>query len=310
VTARVAWIAVLLGLLICAPAHAAPGLQVAAPAGDAPLSDGDRWGVIPVTGGMIVLDGRGGTVSQRAVPLAAPCGSQFGEPRGVGDGLVLIECSFRVDQERPRLLVYDLVAQTFTDVPGTLILQRGSDGSTLFGIGRSWISFGLNTHHGGSILGLLDWRTGQTAPAPAFARDEAQDLDARTGVRRICRAIRRPAAHRRLFAYRRPFAVAERDDGARRRLVLERCDGRSVTLMRARALQSVSLGRRAVAWVEHTTIHVRSLRGRRELRWRSPGGRPVLGLAEVGEELFVMLSGGPYGGPKGFGFTVYRGRLP
>jgi hypothetical protein len=310
VTLRVAWIALLLGLLICAPGHAAPRLRVASPAGEPPLSDDGRWGVIPTTGGMIVLDGRVGPVDRRTVALAAPCGSQFGTPRGLGDHFVLVECSSRANEVRPRALVYDLAARRFTDVPGTEILLKGADGSLLFDVGRSWISFGINEHHGGVIPGLLDWHTGQAAPEPALARNEVPDLDARSGVRRICRSIRPPASRRQLRAYSRPFAVVQRGDARARRLVLERCDGPAVTLTRGRAVPALSLGRRAVAWAEGTTIHARSLRSGREQRWPVPGGEEVVGLTQVGEELFVTIRGGPNGGRRGFGFTVYRSRLP
>ncbi len=257
---------------------------------------------------MEIVDGRTG--ARRIVPLAAPCASQFGQPHAVAGGLVLVECSYSVALGRPKLLVYDLAARTFTDVPGTEILTRGAEGSTVTGIGRTWISFGINGHRGGSTPGLLNWHTGQAAPAPAFARDRVTDLDAPSGTRRLCRAIRRPPTSKRLFAYRPPFALVDRGTPSRRKLVLERCDGRPRTLHTARALQITSLGRNAVAWVDGTTIHARSLRTGRERRWRAPLGKAVLGIAEAGSGLLVMIQGGPHGGDRGFGFTVYRGRLP
>jgi hypothetical protein len=57
-------------------------------------------------------------------------------------------------------------------------------------------------------------------------------------------------------------------------------------------------------------IHARSLRDGRERSWRGPLGKTVPGLAEIGSRLLVMIQGGPHGGPQGFGFTVYSGRLP
>ena len=306
--ARATCLSALLLACLCAPAQAA-SLKVFAAAEDAPLSDGDRWAVLPSQGDMEVVDGRTG--ARRPVALAQPCDAPFGMPRGVGGALVLVECSFRVNQARPRLLVYDLAARTFTDVPGTEILLRGGDGATVGGIGRTWIAFGINKHRGGSFPGLLNWRTGQVAPEPALAPDRVTDLDAPAATRRICSSIRRPSTRKRLFAYRAPYALTERAAaGARRRLVLERCNGRARTLATMRALGSVAFGPRAVAWVQDGRIHARTLRTGRETSWRAPLGKPVLGLALTGRRLLVTIQGGPLSGPRGFGFTVYRGRLP
>ncbi len=302
---RAACLTVLLLACLGAPARAA-SLEVFGAANNAPLSDGDRWAVIWVGDAMEIVDDRRG--ERRTVALAAPCGSQFGQPLAVASGLVLVECSYLVALARPKLLVYDLAARTFTDVPGTEILTRGAEGSTVTGIGRTWISFGINGHRGGSTPGLLNWHTGQAAPAPAFVRDRVTDLDRPSATRRICASIRRPA-RRRLFAYRAPYALVDRGTAQRHELVLERCDGRPRALP-ARSLRSTSLGRRAVAWVDGTTIHARSLRSGRERRWRSPLGKAVLGLAEVGSRLLVTIQGGPLSGDRGFGFTVYSGRLP
>jgi hypothetical protein len=283
-------------------------LHVFGPANDPPLSDGGRWAVTWVQGGMEIIDGS--TLTRRTVDLAGPCASQFGQPRAVASGLVLIECSYSVTLGKPKLLVYDLTAHTFTDVPGTEILLRGADGATVNGIGRTWVAFGLTKHDGGSTPALLNWHTGQAAPAPAFSRDRVADLDAPSGTRRVCSAIRRPATSRRTFAYRRPFALVDRGTPSRTRLVLERCGGRPHTLFVGRGPQGESLGRRAVAWIDGKTIHARSLRDGRERTWRAPLGKAVLGLAEIGSRLLVMIQGGPHGGPYGFGFTVYSGRLP
>ena len=149
-TTRVLCLTALLLVCACGPTQAA-SLRVFGGADDGLLSDGERWAVIPVQRSMEIVDGRSG--ARRTVDLAAPCASQFGQPRGVGAGLVLVECSFRVNQTRPRLLVYDLAARTFTDVPGTEILYRSSDGFTVDAIGRTWVAFGLNRHHGGSTRG-------------------------------------------------------------------------------------------------------------------------------------------------------------
>jgi hypothetical protein len=307
VTARLLCLTALLLFAACGPAQGAT-LDVFGAANDAPLSDGGRWAVIWVDGGMEVVDGR--TLARRTVDLAGPCAAQFGQPRAVASGLVLVECSYSVAVGKPKLHVYDLAAGTFTDVPGTEILLRGSDGSTISGIGRSWIAFGLTGHHGESTPGLLNWHTGQAAPAPAFARDRVGDLDAPSGTRAICRAIRRPASRRRLFLYRKPFALVDRGTASRHRLVLERCDRRPRVLTIGSSARSVSLGARAVSWIDGATIHARSLRDGRERAWRAPLGKAVLGLAEVGSRLLVMIQGGPYGGPHGFGFTVYSGQLP
>lgn len=305
--ARVLWLSLLLLTATGGQAHAAT-LDVFGPADDPPLSDGGRWAVTWVQGGMEVIDGSTG--ARRTVDLAGPCASQFGQPQAVASGLVLIECSYSVTLGKPKLLVYDLTAHTFTNVPGTEILLRGADGSTVGAIGRTWIGFAINKHGNGSTPGLLNWHTGQAAPAPALERDRVADLDAPSGTRRVCSAIRRPATSKRLFAYRRPFALVDRGTASRSKLVLERCDGRPRTLFAGRGPQGQSLGRRAVAWIDGRTIHARSLRSGRERRWRAPLGKAVLGLAEVGSRLLVMIQGGPHGGPDGFGFTVYSGRLP
>jgi hypothetical protein len=307
VTARLLCLTALLLLAACGQAHGAT-LDVFGAANDAPLSDGGRWAVIWVDGGMEVVDGR--TLARRTVDLAGPCAAQFGQPRAVASGLVLVECSYSVAAGKPKLLVYDLTAHTFTGVPGTEILLRGADGATVDGIGRTWIAFGINKHGTGSFPGLLNWHSGQAAPAPALERDRVADLDVPSGTRHICSAIRRPATSRRVFAYRRPFALVDRGTAARTRLVLERCDGRPRTLFAGRGPQGESLGRRAVAWIDGRTIHARALRSGRERTWRAPLGKAVLGLAEIGSRLLVMIQGGPHGGADGFGFTVYSGRLP
>ena len=100
-TTRVLCLTALLLVCACGPAQAA-SLRVFGGADDGLLSDGERWAVIPVQRSMEIVDGRSG--ARRTVDLAAPCASQFGQPRGVGAGLVLVECSFRVNQTRPRLL--------------------------------------------------------------------------------------------------------------------------------------------------------------------------------------------------------------
>jgi hypothetical protein len=301
-------LAALVLVCFCAQARAAPPLTVFEGDDESPLSDGGRWAVIPLQGGMVVVDGR--TLTRRPVALAGPCGSQFGAPRGVGAGLVVVECAFRVNQTSPRVLVYDLVAQTFTEVPGTEILTRGSDGFTIGAIGRSWIAFGLTLHHGGSTPGLLNWRTGVAVPEPALAADRVTDLDAHSATRPLCRGIRRPSTRKRLFAYRPPFAISERAAGSRRRLVLERCHSRAITLETTSRLAGVSLGTRAVAWVQGDTIHARSLRSGREWHWPAPLGKPVLSLAQAGSHLLVTIVGGPKAGPQGPAFTVYSGPLP
>ncbi|HTN23763.1 MAG TPA: hypothetical protein VL120_07220 [Solirubrobacteraceae bacterium] len=306
-TLRLLCLTALLSLAACAQAQGAT-LGVVGAANDAPLSDGGRWAVIWVHGGMEIIDGR--TLARRTVDLAGPCAAQFGQPRAVASGLVLVECSYSVKLGKPKLLVYDLTTRTFTDVPGTEILLRGSDGSTVSDVGRSWIAFALTGHRGESTPGLLNWHTGKAAPAPAFARDHVIDLDAPSATRPICRAIRRPASRRRLFIYRKPFALVDRGTASRHRLVLERCDRRPRALATGSSARSVSLGARAVAWIDGATIHARSLRDGRERTWRAPPGKAVLGLAEIGSRLLVMIQGGPYGGPQGFGFTVYSGRLP
>lgn len=301
-------------LLVLCPAHAqaAPRLAVFGAAQDAPLSDGERWAVIPVTGGMEVLDGRGDTISRRTVALAQACGSQFGLPRGIGGGLVVVECSFVVGQPRPKLLVYDLAARTFTQAAGTEVMHQSSDGATVNGIGRTWIAVGLSGHRGDSTPVLLDWRTGRAVSAPKLAADRVRDLDAPSGSRRLCTPIRRPASSRRLFAYRSPFAISDR--GTSRpgsRLVLERCAGSSRTLQRsACAPRGVSLGSRAVTWVGGNLIRARALRGGATKRWPAPLGKAVVGVAQLGRHLLVTIQGGPRGGARGFSFTVYRGRLP
>jgi hypothetical protein len=307
VLARALWLSLLLLAATCGQAQAAT-LDVFGPANNPPLSDGGRWAVTWVDAGMEIVDGS--TLARRTVDLAGPCASQFGQPQAVASGLVLIECSYSVTLGKPKLLVYDLAAHTFTDVPGTEIMLRGADGTTVDGIGRTWVAFGLTKHHGGSTPALLNWHTGQAAPAPASERDRVADLDSPSATRRVCAAIRRPATSRRLFAYRRPFALVDRGTASRTRLVLERCDGPPHTLFVGRGPQGESLGRRAVAWIDGKTIHARSLRSGRERTWRAPLGKAVLGIAEVGSRLLVMIQGGPYGGPDGFGFTVYSGRLP
>ena len=275
-------------------------------------SDGERWAAVPVAGGMEILDGRGDTIGRRTVGLTGPCDSQFGIPRGVGGGLVLVECSFRADQPRPRLLVYDLVARTFTEALGTEVMYRSADGATVNGIGRSWIAIGLSGHRGGSTLVLLDWRTGRAVFPPRLAADRVLDLSLAAGERRICRTIEKPASGSRLFAYRAPFALSDR--GTRRpgaTLVLQRCGGRPVKLATsATGLRGASLGARAAAWVAGETIGARALRTGAAKRWRTPLGKPSLGLAQLGRHLLVTIQGGPRGGPRGLGFTVYRGRLP
>jgi hypothetical protein len=312
VARRRASLAFLLMLAICAPAQAAPKLAVFGAAQDAPLSDGERWAAIPVVDGMEVLDGRGDTITRRTVDLAGPCDAQFGIPRGVGGGFVLVECSYRSNQVRPRLLVYDLVARTFTDALGTEVMYRSAEGATVNGIGRRWIAIGLSGHRGGSTLVLLDWRTGRSILPRELAANHVRDLDLTAGERRVCRTIHKPRSSRRLFAYRSPFALS--DQGTVRpgsKLVLGRCGGRRVTLMRsAKGLRGASLGASAAAWVDGATIRARGLRTGAVKSWRTPRDTPSLGLAQLGRHLLVTIQGGPRGGPRGFGFTVYRGRLP
>lgn len=293
------------------PALGAPILSPLGPAEDVPLSDDGRWAVIPAAGGMVVLDGRGGQVKRRTVGLDAPCETTSARPAAIGGALVVIDCGFRLGQTAPRLLVYDLVSSSLTPVAGTEIFNRSTDGVTIEGIGRSWLELGFPKHDGGSAPGLLDWHSGLAAPVPPISPDHVLDLDVPSASRRMCSPIRRPGVGRRLFAYRRPFAVAQRGTPSRPRLVLERCGGRAVTLMRNRAIRGVSFGARAVAWVDGAGgIRARSLRDAVVKRWRAPLREPVLGLAQVGRWLLVTIQGGPYGGQRGFGFTVYRGRLP
>lgn len=314
-TVRRALVSLVLALVLCpaqAQAQAAPRLAVFGAAQDAPLSDGERWAVIPVVGGMEVLDGAGATIRRRTVALAQQCGSQFGLPRGVGGALVVVECSFIVGQTRPRLLVYDLAARTFTEAAGTEVMYQSSDGATVNGIGGTWIAIGLSGHRGASTLVLLDWRTGRTVFAPRLAADRVRDLDAPSGSRRLCRPIRRPASSRRLFAYRSPFVIGDRGTSQPgSRLVLERCGGRSWTLQRSASTpRGVSLGSRAVTWVDGGAIRARALHGGATKRWRAPLGKAALGVAQLGRHLLVTIQGGPEGGARGFSFTVYRGRLP
>ncbi len=300
-TARIACLAVLACLCVGGRAQAAPSLAAFTKAEAPPLSDGDRWAVIPVPGGMLVLDGDDHALSRRAVPLSAPCAARSGTPRGIGGGLVVIECGF-VPYETTRLLVYDLVARTFTTVKGAELIPA-ADGRAITGIGRSWISFnGSLNPHGGSVPGLLDWRAGRVVLQGARNRKTVADLDAPSGSRRVCAAMRDPALRLVALIYRHPFGLSRRGVPVHRRLVLERCEGRSVTLTKPGRGLAVSLGERAVAWVEGETIHARALRGGAEKRWPAPRGTQVAGLVQVGRHLLVTMSfqGG----------TVYRGRLP
>jgi hypothetical protein len=308
-------------LAIAPVASAAAPLAPLMAANDAPLTDGADWGVIPVSDGMLVLhSGDAGRISQRHVALGAPCAAQYGSPRGVGSGLVDIECAYATGQPAPHLLVYDLVAQTFTAVAGAT-RTAGTDG-TLFGsAGRTWLAFEQQLHHGGRLPGLLNWRTGEMR-LPTTVRDRVVDLDAASGSRKLCRTIRRPRSDppptdgppdsdAPTFTYRAPFALVERGAYAFRRLVLQRCSGRSIALGKEhRGGQSSALGERAVAWVTGRTIHARSLRTGRAASWKAPLGKAVLGVAMIGRQLLVTIQGGPYGGPLGFGFTVYRAPLP
>jgi hypothetical protein len=307
-TRPIASLTLLVVLAICQHAQAARPLDLAPAytASGVPRTDGHSWGIVPVRFGMFVLDARGRRLVTRPVELGGPCGSQAGYPRGVGGGLALIECSFLPSRPSPRLLVYDLAAGTFTVVAGTAVLLRSAEGNTIDGIGRTWMLFNELLHDGGSVPALLDWRTGRAAPAPALAADRVLDLDAPSGSRRLCRPIRRLGSRKRLFAYRPPFALSERGKRGRTVLVLERCKGRALRLTKPGvATAPVSLGARAVAWVEGTTIHARSLRNGRERRWRIPGTGQVFGLAEVGDQLLVTVQSGV----APFDLIVERGRL-
>lgn len=277
--------------------------------------------MIPAGAGMVVLhSGADGRISQRPVALTAACGAQNGAPHGVASGLVGIECAYTAGLPSPRLLLYDLVAQTFTEVAGAA-RTAGTDGTNFGSVGRTWLAFEQQLHHAGHLPGLLNWRTGEMR-IPTTARDRVVDLDAPSGSRKLCRTIRRPNAdppptdgppdpEAPTFAYRAPFALVERGAYRVRSLVLQRCNGRSTTLVKARrAGQLATLGEHAVAWATGRTIHARSLSTGRTRTWPAPLGKALLGLTMIGRSLLVTIQGGPFGGSHGFGFTVYRGRLP
>ncbi len=298
-TARVLCLATLLLACACGQAQAAT-LKAFGTADDPPLSDGDRWAVIPVAGGMFVLDGRDHVPEPEPVALTAPCGPRPGAPRGVGGGLVLVECPSVLGELRQRLLVYDLAARTFTEAEGTELIV-GAEGHGVTGIGRSWISFNRNLEpRGGNVPGLLDWRAGRVIRQSTRTRTAAVDLDLPAGSRRVCAALRNRALRLVPLSYRPPFGISRRGTLGRRRLVLERCKGRSITLSKPGKVRAVSFGERVVAWAQGAAIQARVLRSGRQKRWRVPRGKAVLGLAQAGPHLLVTMRGG----------TVYRGRTP
>jgi hypothetical protein len=312
VIARAASLALLLVLSSCPQAHALARLVPLTAAVDAPLSDGGRWAVIPVTGGMLVVDGDDPASAPQFVAVGQRCASQRAVLRGIGGGLVVADCQLARGELHVHLVVYDLASGTSADAAGTTVLDNTSDGYFVEGIGRSWMAYSIARHSSTSLHHLLDWRSGRSIPAPTLGRDRVADLDLAAGSRRVCRTIRRPALRRQAFVYRSPFALVQHGTTFDSRLDLERCGGASVTLVRTHEVGSIAaaLGRRAAAFAGGRQIEARSLATGARKRWRAPLGKAPYALAAAGRSLLVTVQGGPGGGPLGLGFTVYRGRLP
>jgi hypothetical protein len=301
---------ILLGSTNAAAAVTPDGVRVMRPlvgAQELPYADG-RWAAVTDTGGMLVLEARGRELVQRRIDLGRACEAQFGTVAGVGGGYAVIECAFSVGDVGPRLLVINLRTGSAARIPGTQSLQ-GSDGHTITGVGRHWIAFSATGHRGGALPGLLRWRDGTTIPRPTRA-GHVVDLNAPTGTRKICRGVHLPQSRRESFAYRPPYAFVTQQRG--RRLILQRCSGRPRILVSdTPSLRRPVLSSGWAAWIDGQRITARSLKTDRRIRFRSPTSRPAgLSVSLVGQHLLATHQGGPFGGERGFAFTIYHATLP
>lgn len=301
----------LVALVLVAPSADADSRDLGAFGDGTLVTDGRGYVAILARGSTQVLDLQSG--ERQRIDVPPPCSG-----RGVSANMLVVSCPL------PAVYPPHVYASGYTidlrtggraDLPPLTVAAFGTSAVSGYydeayrAVGRRWAEIREVEYHGERPR-FLELTTGAVSYGAGNDLSLVADLDAPSGVRRLCRPLRRPLVPDPAFQYglvpgelsqAGPFAagVYYREDAQHRehsRVEIGRCGAPSRVIHRcAFFCEGLTLDRRTLAWVESrgSSLHpyriaIRSLRTGKTRRIT----RPVAVQMQLVRGELLVLSGG------------------